>query len=80
MEFYINLFQQEDTSNNRPHFRALMTIDGVKHECAIWPNKDGKQGYSGKVKVKEEYTPRPNAAEALAAEAKKVFEGDEVPF
>ncbi len=53
-EFYINLFEQEDyAGTNRPHYKALFKIDGVEHECAFWPNKDGKKGFSGKAKLKQ---------------------------
>lgn len=54
MEGYINLFVVEDTQNNRPHYRGNLKIDGVKHEFALWPNRDGKQGFSGKYKIKPE--------------------------
>ncbi len=84
MEFYINLYEQNDKSGNRPHYRALMRIDGVQHECAFWPNKDGKAGFSGKTKVKEakEQTPH-NEAKANAYQpqpASELMDDDSPPF
>ena len=84
-EFYINLFEQEDyAGTNRPHYKALFKIDGVEHECAFWPNKDGKKGFSGKAKPKVPYG-KPAAGNAIVEEAKKVFpeaevDSDLIPF
>lgn len=87
-EFYINLFEQEDYAGiNRPHFKALFKIDGVEHECAFWPNKDGKKGLSGKAKPKVPYMKAQESAATgvIVDEVKKVFPGataidDEIPF
>lgn len=84
-EFYINLFEQEDyAGTNRPHFKALFKIDGVEHECAFWPNKDGKKVLSGRAKPKLPYVkPHKSAATgAIVEEAKKIFPGATVerPF
>ena len=85
-EFYINLFEQQDyAGTNRPHFKALFKIDGVEHECAFWPNKDGKKGLSGKAKPKVPYG-NPQAAGTIVDEVKKQFPGatevdsDAIPF
>lgn len=73
-EFYINLFEQEDyAGTNRPHYKALFKIDGVDHECAFWPNKDGKKGFSGKVKPKQA-----KPISSLIDEVKKQFPGADV--
>ncbi len=53
MEGYVNLFVQDNTENNRPHYKGFMKIDGIDHEFALWPAKDGKKGFSGKYKPKE---------------------------
>lgn len=89
-EFYINLFAQEDyAGTNRPHFRATLKIDGVDHECALWPNKDGKKGFSGKAKPKVPYVKPQESVETGALEevqrhfpgAKAVEDdGDLIPF
>jgi hypothetical protein len=52
-EFFINLFDNRPAEGKRPHFTILCRIDGVEHECALWPAKDGKKGFSGKMKEKE---------------------------
>ena len=87
VEFYINLFEQEDyAGTNRPHYKALFKIDGVEHEYAFWPNKDGKKGLSGKAKPKVPYQPKESASTgAIVKEAKKVFPGattgdSDIPF
>ncbi len=87
-EFYINLFEQQDyAGTNKPHYKALFKIDGVEHECAFWPNKDGKKGLSGKAKPKVPYAkPQESTATgAIVDEVKKVFPGateadSEIPF
>lgn len=53
-EGYVNLFANEHEGTNRPHFKGYIKIEGVDHEFALWPNKDGKKGYSGKYKPKQE--------------------------
>lgn len=53
-EGYINLFQNTDISGKKPHFKGYIKIDGVDHEFALWPAKDGKKGFSGKYKPKQE--------------------------
>lgn len=52
-EGYVNLFICDDTSGNKPSFKGFFKIDGVDHEFALWPAKDGKKGFSGKYKPKE---------------------------
>lgn len=69
MEFYINLFPNEHEGTNKPHFKALFKIDGVDHECAFWPAKEGKKGYVGKAKLKQEYTHGLGYSEAKQAPA-----------
>lgn len=84
-EFYINLFEQEDyASTSRPHYKALFKIDGVEHECAFWPAKDGKKGFSGKAKPKVAYAKPQETVEtgAIVEEVQKHFPGAEelIPF
>jgi hypothetical protein len=90
-EGYLNLFINDyhKDGDNKPHYRALFKIDGVQHEAALWPAKDGKQGFSGKFKPQEEKTHYSNtpATQTIVEEAKKVFPGateagfdDPVPF
>lgn len=71
-EGYVNLFENEWDGTNRPHFKGYLKIDGVDHEFALWPAKEGKKGYSGKFKPKEA---RPSEESANPAEAalKKEF-------
>jgi hypothetical protein len=71
MEGFIDLYQNDDTSGNRPHFRGFLKIDGVKHEFALWPAKEGRKGYSGK------YKPH---TERQAPVEKPVTIDDGVPF
>ena len=71
MEGYVNLFVQENVSGtNRPHYKGYLKIDGVDHEFALWPNKDGKQGFSGKYKP---VTPKESNANVTQADADKVW-------
>lgn len=78
-EFYINLFEQEDyAGTKRPHYKALFKIGDVEYECAFWPARDGKKGYSGKAKPRQ---PKPAklqesaATGAIVEEAQKQFPG-----
>lgn len=64
MEGYINLFLNEHEGTNRPHYKLLFKIDGVDHEAALWPQKDGKKGFTGKYKLKQEPTGDPSATQA----------------
>ncbi len=51
-EGYVNLFLNEHEGTNKPHYKGYFKIDGVDHEFALWPAKEGKKGYSGKYKPK----------------------------
>lgn len=53
MEGWINLYKNDDTSGNRPHYKVTFKIDDVWHEAVLWPAKDGKKGFSGKFKPQE---------------------------
>lgn len=84
-EGYVNLFVNEDTSGKKPHFKGYLKIDGVDHEFALWPAKDGKKGFSGKYKVREAraiQTKDTDAAYAQVAAALKPAQtlDDEIPF
>lgn len=82
MEGYVNLFDNEHDGTNRPHFKGYIKIDGIDHEFALWPNKDGKKGYSGKYKPKASVAEKQNS---MADAIKEQFPGasdlnDPVPF
>lgn len=75
MEGYINLFEQEDyAGTNRPHYKGYLKIDDVDHEFALWPNKEGKKGFSGKYKPKQAKPITP--VEAVAS----VVDEEKIPF
>jgi hypothetical protein len=71
MEGYINLFINDYKSDgdNKPNFKGYLKIDGVDHEFALWPNREGKQGYSGKYKPKNTPEPVSNVTQADADKA-----------
>lgn len=72
-EGYVNLFINEHEGTNRPHYKGYLKIDGVEHEFALWPNKEGKYGYSGKYKPKQ---PKESVGTgAIVDEAQKQFPG-----
>lgn len=81
MEMWMSLFQQSDTSGNKPHFKILCKdSDGVEHEAAFWPAKDRagnpKQGFSGKLKPKEK-----KVTQATEVALAKLYDADsEIPF
>ncbi len=86
-EGYVNLFENDWAGTNRPHFKGYIKIDGVDHEFALWPQKDGKKGYTGKYKPKQQK--ETSATGAIVDEVKKQFpgatevdplEGDKIPF
>ena len=87
-EGYVNLFEQQDyAGTNRPHFKGFLKIDGVEHEFALWPAREGKKGYSGKYKPKqpkqqESVTTGTLSSEEFGKEVEKIFPGAEVkrPF
>ena len=81
-EEYINLFPQDDyAGTNRPHYKGFLKIDGVDHEFALWPAKEGKKGFSGKYKPKQAKQQESSATGAIVEEAKKQFPGaKEVPL
>lgn len=82
MEFYINLYEQEDKSGKRPHYRILFKHEGKQYECALWPNKDGKAGFYGKVKPKEARVTEHSEAKANAYQpVSAVLDDDQsIPF
>lgn len=53
-EGYINLFLNEHEGTNRPHYKGYIKIEGVEHEFALWPAKEGKKGFTGKYKPKQQ--------------------------
>lgn len=79
MDFYINLFKQEEVEGtNRPHYKAVFKHEEKEYEVAFWPNKEGKKGYSGKVKPKQVYAHGVGYVEdkegaAILSEAAKQF-------
>jgi hypothetical protein len=78
-EGYINLFVQDDyAGTNRPHYKGFLKIDGVEHEFALWPAREGKKGFSGKYKPKQAKPVETEATGAIVEEAQKVFPGASV--
>ena len=78
-EGYINLFEQEDfAGTNRPHYKGYLKIDGVDHEFALWPAKDGKKGFSGKYKPKQE-RPAPAEPKPQSVSAQQL-DDEKIPF
>jgi hypothetical protein len=83
-EFFINLFDNRPAEGKRPHFTILCRIDGVEHECALWPAKDGKKGFSGKLKPKEARVSQHSEAKANAPAPAPVsavlYDDQSIPF
>jgi hypothetical protein len=77
MEGYVNLFENSDKTGNKPHFKGYLKIDGVDHEFALWPAKEGKKGFSGKYKVKAEKEAKPEEKSAPKA---TFDDSQEIPF
>ena len=50
---YVTLFVNQP-DGNKPHFKGYIKIDGVDHEFALWPAKDGKKGFTGKYAPKQD--------------------------
>lgn len=69
MEGYMNLFLNEHEGTNRPHYKLIFKIDGVDHEAALWPAKEGKKGFTGKYKPKQPKEEDSNVTQADAQEA-----------
>ena len=82
MEMWLNLFEQDDKTGKKPHFKILCRdAEGVEHEAAFWPAKEGKKGYSGKLMPKEAYNPTPhNEAKANAFQPEHDVPAEEIPF
>jgi hypothetical protein len=83
-EGYITLFQNEP-DGNKPHFKGFIKIDGVDHEFALWPAKEGKKGYSGKYKPRTAREVPPEAQQGIQqlerkAGASASVLSDEIPF
>lgn len=72
MEFFVNLFESDDKTGKRPHYKILCRIDGVEHECALWPAKEGKKGFTGKMKPKEARVTEHSEAKANAYQPEQV--------
>lgn len=72
MEGFVNLFENEDKSGKKPHFKGYIKIDGIEHEFALWPAKEGKKGYTGKYK--------PKTAKPMEAAAPQAPVEDEIPY
>lgn len=83
-EGYVNLFLNEHEGTNRPHYKGYFKIDGVDHEFALWPVKEGKKGFSGKYKPKqagpEQSNPEIDAAYAKVESAINQDDKQEIPF
>lgn len=77
----INFYQCDDTSGNKPHYRGYVEIDGVVHELAVWPAKNGK-GFSGQYRPKgERGAVNAQAASPQAATpVSDVVDDDLIPF
>lgn len=71
-EGYVSLFANEDTGGNKPHFKGYIKIEGVEHEFALWPAKEGKKGFNGKYK--------PKTAKEARQEIKQMSQSEEIPF
>lgn len=66
----------------KPFYRGFIKIDGVDHEFALWPAKDGKKGFVGKYKPKEDRPSSPQKRE-VSPETQKDLDklyGEEIPF
>lgn len=57
MEGFIDIFECEDKSGKKPHFKGYIKINGENHEFAVWPSQKHR-GYSGKYKPKVERSPK----------------------
>ena len=83
-EGYITLFDNTPAEGNRPHYKGYLKIDGVEHEFALWPAKEGKRGFSGKYKPKEAREAQPEAKQEIVKPTSThqlVFDdGSEIPF
>jgi hypothetical protein len=80
-EGFITLFDNTPAEGNRPHYKGFFKIEGVEHEFALWPSRDGKKGYSGKYKPKEAKQTPHNEAKANAYQPEQPVLGmDEIPF
>lgn len=71
MEGYVNLFINDHEGTNKPHYKGYFKIDGVDHEFALWPAKEGKKGFSGKYKPK---TPKEESSNTTQADVDKAWE------
>ncbi len=78
-EGYITLFDNTPAEGNRPHYKGYLKIDGVEHEFALWPAKDGKKGFSGKYKPREAREVPPAAKQEIVKLQATVLD-DEIPF
>lgn len=70
-EGYINLFINEHEGTNKPHYKGLFKIDGIDHEFALWPAREGKKGFSGKYKPK---LPKETVSNVTQADANKAWD------
>lgn len=75
MEGRISLFECQDKSGKRPHYKGYISINGEDHEFAVWPAKNGGKGFSGGYKPKQQ---RQEQAQQPAPEPQEL--GDEIPF
>ena len=83
MEGYVNLFDNRPVEGNKPAFKGYFKIDGVEHEFALWAAKEGKKGFSGKYKPKEDRQEQPPHNEAKAntyQPSAGALLSDEIPF
>jgi len=70
-EGYVNLFINDyhKDGDNKPHYKGFLKIDGVEHEFALWPAKEGKKGFSGKYKPKQPKESESNVTQSDADKA-----------
>lgn len=86
MEGYINLYKNDDTSGNKPHYKVTFKIGEVWHEAALWPAKDRdgtpKKGFSGKYKIQEKRVDKDTqkAIDTMKASVGGNILNDEIPF
>jgi hypothetical protein len=79
----INVYMVNNPKERAPHIKGFITINGVVHEVALWPAKNGKDGsYSGNFKPKQD-TPTPHnqsKSDGYAPKPANDFVEDSIPF
>jgi len=80
-EGWINLFVNAQNAGNKPHYSGYLKIDGVDHEFALWPAKEGKKGFTGKYKPRQTKQSKPEKSATDEAYDKIAKALDtEIPF